>query len=334
MMLFPRIEETRPGLFVIRFSNGEIENGQHDFRLRKSDYYPYTIVLDIKDGGERDLSISLIKSFSATKETSPVGSNSLHVAKASQVNKNCLEELAQFVWIMQEGESKPNHLECHSIEMELSSKKRTWGPVKHPLGKYFDLWLDFGTESLGERRILNQWSKLLIQQNSTDVEFNVQGERMGAHSLVLKASSEAFNSILQGRSLKYKAPQTVNVNDIEPQVFQQLLHFIYTGRIPLIHEEGMVERIFKTASKYGLENLKDECARFVLANLTTHNIVHTLIWSSNNSLYDLHEFAVNFAATNYSEVCRQSDWKTIETYPQICLRISQLVSNSVSIRGP
>lgn len=333
-MPFPVVEGIRPGLFVLRFTSNDVENGEHNFHLRKCDYHSYTLVVTRPDAGE-DLSISLVKSLSSKMKTLPVGSSPFQdVAKTGQVDKSNLDELAQFVWVMQDGESKPKHLQLQSPtnkKNDVTNSKRTWGPVKCSLGKSFDLWLDFGTESTGEKRVLNQWSSLLTQQNNTDVEFNVQGELMGAHSLILKATSSAFASIVHSRTPKIKPSHVVNVNDVDPQVFQQLLHYIYTGRVPLIDEEGMAERLYKAATKFGLENLKDECVRFVLTNLTVNNVVNVLIWSCNNCLTNLHEYALNFVALHYSQVCQQPDWKLIDTYPLISLKISQLVSNNESV---
>ncbi len=331
-MSFPPIEEVRSGLFLIRFTQKDIGGGQHIFNLRKCDYHPFSLVIECLEVNEGTHTLSIIKHLSNKMKTLPIGSNPLDVATASHLGKN-EDDLPKFVWIMQEGESKPIHLQLQSPSKELPNTKRTWGPHKFSTSQNFDLWLDFGTDTPGEKKILNQWARLLTEQNDTDVEFNVKGERMGAHAPVVMASSPIFASILGGRTTKTKSAKVVHISDIEPQVFQQLLHYIYTGRVPLLHEEGMAEQLFNAANKYGLDHLKDECARCFLVDLTEHNVIETLIWSYRKSLTNLHDGALNYAAANYSRVSLQSDWqKLISNHPQICLRVRRLL-NAPSVRS-
>ncbi|EFX76225.1 hypothetical protein DAPPUDRAFT_55462 [Daphnia pulex] len=123
-------------------------------------------------------------------------------------------------------------------------------------------------------------------------------------------------------------PTIIQIIDVEPQVFEQLLHYLYAGRIPLLEEDGMADRLFKAAGKYGLDNLKEECERFMLADLNEHNAIQTLIWSSANSLANLFDRALNLVSINYPQVISQPDWqKLIDDQPQIDLRVYQLMAN-------
>ena len=329
-MSFPPIEEVRSGLFLMRFTQNVIAIGHHGFQPRKCDYYSFTLVID--EVSEEAHAISIIKHLSNKIKTLPIGSKLADVSRISQLGKN-EDDLPQFVWILLEGESKPLHLQFQGFSNDLCNTKKTWGPLNILTGKNFDLWLDFGTDTQGERKALNQWATLLTQQDDTDVEFNVKGELMGAHAPVIMASCPTFASIIRrtGRSTNKSTNKVVHINDIEPPVFQQLLHYIYTGRAPLIQEEGMTEQLFSAAKKYGLDHLKDECARCLLADLAEHNVVDTLIWSHKNSLTNLHDGALNFAAVNYPKVSLQSDWQILtEKHPQISLRVSLLLKNQTN----
>jgi hypothetical protein len=333
-MPIPAIEEVRSGLYLIRFSPNDIEIGEHNFHLKKCDYYPYTLVFQCPEAIEGPIVLSLIKSQSNRMKTLPVGSNYQDLARTSQGSK-VVDDQPRFVWIMPNADRKVTHMKLNaSTEEMMGNTKRNWGPVNCPLDKCFDLWLDFGTETLGEKKVLNQWAKQLTQQEHTDVEFNVQGEVMGAHSPIVASSSSVFASLIHRKKpssskAKSTAPaKVIRVTDVEPQVFQQLLHYMYSGRIPLIEEEGMADRLFKAAEKYGLENLKEECARFVLADLDEHNAIDTLIWSHKNSLFNLFDSALHFVSLNYSQVSPQSDWQNlVDNHPQICLRVSQLMTS-------
>ena len=345
-MPIPAIEEVRSGLYLIRFAPNDIENGEHSFHLRKCDYYPYTLVFQCPEAIEGPITLSLIKSQSNKMKTLPVGSNYLDLVKANQESK-LLDDQPQFVWIMRNEEQKVTHLKMnvHSKGVKLSSNstKQKWGPVLFPSGKSFELWLDFGTVTFGQKKLLNQWTKQLTEQENTDIEFNVQRELMGAHSPIIASSSSVFASMIYNnnktpslsKSKSAAAAATpvkvIEINDVEPQVFEQILHYVYTGKIPSIAEEDMAYRLFKAANIYGLDNLKDECTRFVLADLEEHNVIETLIWSHQNSLFNLFDSALHFVSLNYSRVSSQSDWQNlVDNHPQICLRVSELMANMPS----
>jgi hypothetical protein len=93
----------------------------------------------------------------------------------------------------------------------------------------------------------------------------------------------------------------------------------------------MANRLYKAADTYGLDNLKDECTRFLLADLEEHNAIETLIWSHQNSLFNLFDSALHFVSLNYPRVSSQSDWQNlVDNHPQICLRVSELMANMPS----
>jgi hypothetical protein len=360
-MAIPAIEEVRSGLYLIRFAPDDIEKGEHTFHLRKCDYYSYTLVLQPcpeASQGTPSMLLSLIKSQQSNKmKTLPVGSNYLDLAKANQQDKNkVVDDQPRFVWIVPNGQqqqqqqsNKVTHLNLNasSEDLMMSHTKLNWGPVTCPIDKRFDLWMDFGTETLGEKKVLNQWASQLIKQENTDVEFNVQGELMGGHSPIIASGCSVFASMIQQQPTPKKpvkrtpskakgksaavssaAIKVIQIGDVEPQVFQQILHYLYTGRIPLLEEEGMADRLFKAADKYGLDNLKDECARFVLADLNEHNVIDTLVWASKNSLANLFDCALHLVSANYPHVSSQPDWQNlIDNHPQIYLRVSQLMAN-------
>ena len=56
---------------------------------------------------------------------------------------------------------------------------------------------------------------------------------------------------------KEKLSSQVIIEDIEPNIFHELLLFIYSGRIPLLKMETMSIQLFIAADKYMIEGLKD-----------------------------------------------------------------------------
>jgi hypothetical protein len=194
-------------LYLIQFAPDDIAIGQYTFYLRNNDYLPYTLVFQPCPEANQGtpLLLSLIKTQSKKLKTLPVGSDNLDFAEANnqqEINQP-QDDQPRFVWIVPNGEKqekrKITHLNLHdsSEDLMMSQMKRIWGPAICPRDNLFDLWIDFGTETLGENKVLNQWASQLIKQENTDVEFNVQGELMGAHSPIVMSGSPVFASMIQ-----------------------------------------------------------------------------------------------------------------------------------------
>ncbi|KAK1662964.1 hypothetical protein QYE76_051123 [Lolium multiflorum] len=79
--------------------------------------------------------------------------------------------------------------------------------------------------------ITEQLGKLLDAKDGADVMFEVQGEELPAHKLVLAMRSPVFKALLYG-PMKEKDSNRVIIDDMQPAIFKVLLHFIYTDSLP------------------------------------------------------------------------------------------------------
>ena len=64
--------------------------------------------------------------------------------------------------------------------------------------------------------------------------------------------------------------RVVEIQDTKPQVFKQLLQYLYTGKAPQIEEEGMAHDLFIVADKYGVDLLTEECANVLCVLLMSY----------------------------------------------------------------
>jgi len=63
----------------------------------------------------------------------------------------------------------------------------------------------------------------------------------------------------------------INIPDISPDNFNELLRFIYTDRVQLT--QGNAEPLLAAADKYLLPSLKSKCEEYLIKYLTTENCV-------------------------------------------------------------
>jgi speckle-type POZ protein len=89
----------------------------------------------------------------------------------------------------------------------------------------------------------------------------VAGELFRAHRCVLAARSPVFQAELFG-PVKEQATHTrpIRIDDMEPAIFQALLHFIYTDAIS-DNASGNVamQHLLVAAERHGLDRLKAMC---------------------------------------------------------------------------
>lgn len=114
--------------------------------------------------------------------------------------------------------------------------------------------------------------KLLISYEWSDCCFSVSGKDFKAHKLILCISSPVFEAMFYG---PLSSSDCVVVPDIEPDIFQQLLNFIYTDKIELKSIEEALELLY-AAKKYLLDELTDMCITYVKDHISIDNIITIL----------------------------------------------------------
>lgn len=84
----------------------------------------------------------------------------------------------------------------------------------------------------------------------------------------------------------------VNIEDVEPEVMNEVLRFIYTGKTLLI--DKMSDLLLAAADKYGLDRLKALCEEALCNNLDVDNAADTLILADVHSASQLKNQTIEF----------------------------------------
>ena len=100
--------------------------------------------------------------------------------------------------------------------------------------------------------------QLFEDMKFSDVTLSVLGRQFQAHKCILTSSSKVFSAMFEHQT-KEKLSNHVKIEDIQPEVFNELLRFIYTGRSTLAAMETMAAKLLVVADKYLLDKLKSEC---------------------------------------------------------------------------
>jgi hypothetical protein len=177
----------------------------------------------------------------------------------------------------------------------------------------------------GQSNVLRHLSSLFDDQTFADVTFKVKSETLKAHSNILASGSAVLSTMFQQDFIEGRS-KTVEINDTEPQVFKQLLQYLYTGRADLFDDEDMAHDLLMAADKYGVESLKEECANVLQLNLQVENATRTLITANLHSSLQLYEATLSFIAKNGKSMCSRPEWfDLMRCYPTICFQATQLM---------
>jgi len=121
----------------------------------------------------------------------------------------------------------------------------------------------------------DDFRRLCLSPEFSDVVFAVAGEEIPAHKLVLTTRLPYFKSLFAS-GMRESTTNRVVVDDIDAPAFKQVLKFIYCGDIPE-DIDSSAEVYLPIAEKYGLEELGERSAEAMERVITTDNVIERLI---------------------------------------------------------
>jgi speckle-type POZ protein len=160
-------------------------------------------------------------------------------------------------------------------------------------------------------QLTTQLEELFDDMSFSDVIFKVGGSEFPAHKIILAARSEVFKAMFQ-HATKEKSTNHVEIDDTEPEIFKELLRFIYSGRLTSATMEKMAVGLLVVADKYLLTELKAACVRHLIRFMSIENCLELLLLSECNyhhPAYGLREEAINFFRLHPAEVILTDGWK-------------------------
>ncbi|XP_066543843.1 speckle-type POZ protein-like A [Amia ocellicauda] len=151
-----------------------------------------------------------------------------------------------------------------------------------------------------ECRLSDDLGNLWECSRFTDCSLYVGGQEFKAHKSILAARSPVFNAMFE-HEMEESKKNRVDINDVDPDVFKEMMRFIYTGKAPNL--EKMADNLLAAADKYALERLKVMCEEALCSNLSVENVADILILADLHSAEQLKAQAIDFI--NRCSVLRQ-----------------------------
>ncbi|KAH9791121.1 hypothetical protein WN944_009979 [Citrus x changshan-huyou] len=166
---------------------------------------------------------------------------------------------------------------------------------------------------------------LLDNAESSDITFDVAGEKFPAHKLVLAARSPIFRSKFFDELEEDK--QEIIISDLEPKVFKAMLHFIYRDTLTEDVDvdvatpssscmssvsDTLTAKLLAAADRYGLERLRLMCGSHLCKDISVNSVAKILALADEHHATELKAVCLRFAAENLAAVMRSDGFEYLK----------------------
>jgi len=161
-----------------------------------------------------------------------------------------------------------------------------------------------------ESTFMSDFSKLLNNQELSDVTFTVEGKPVYCHKIILAARSEHFKAMFFN-GLKESREKQIDLPDLQYNAFQNCLRYIYTGEVSINNPDQAID-IIGSANYFKLERLKALCESVIKNCIEIENAAYILQVASRHDARQLKGFCMHFIMENYDKVCQTKSFEEID----------------------
>ncbi|KAE9554159.1 hypothetical protein FO519_002639 [Halicephalobus sp. NKZ332] len=167
---------------------------------------------------------------------------------------------------------------------------------------------------------------LYENQVNSDITFNVSGTILTAHKFVLSICSAVFEAMFSGN---WATEKVVEVPDIDPDVFREMLKFAYTDSVSLNSE--IVMQVLYAARKYQIRTLEYLCIEYLGGNLVPQNALVLLDQARKFEIPFLEELCLQLIDQSTTDVVESESFTNVskETLLLIVVRDSLKINELV-----
>ncbi|XP_044019425.1 speckle-type POZ protein-like B [Aphidius gifuensis] len=112
--------------------------------------------------------------------------------------------------------------------------------------------------------------ELLLNEDVSDVIIQVGQKSFPAIKCILAVRSPVFAAMFNHEQFKENQKNEVVIEDIDEDVFEEFLHFIYSGKSPNVNKMPM--ELIAVAEKYQVDCLKNVCEKVLCETINFDNV--------------------------------------------------------------
>ncbi|XP_065203421.1 speckle-type POZ protein-like [Planococcus citri] len=161
-------------------------------------------------------------------------------------------------------------------------------------------------------RLFDDYERLLTEEYYSDATIKIKDKDYPVYKGVLAARSPVFDAMFRN-DMQENATNVVNIADISQEVFEDMLLYIYSGKVKNLK---LAYELIPAADKYDLKGLKDICGAELCEQLSKDTAIKILILAHTHHVDFLKKKALEFIKENtrYSEVKNSEIWNVLISF--------------------
>jgi speckle-type POZ protein len=155
------------------------------------------------------------------------------------------------------------------------------------------------TVPVSPSNIHERLSDLLASRKGVDIIVEVGDKCFFAHRIVLAASSQVFEAQIFGQTREAEENK-IKITDMEPPVFDAMLHFIYNDTLPKTVKDTdttVIQHLLVAADRYMLKRLRITCEQKLSKSLDSSNVNTTLALAEQHNLTHLKDQCIGYLSS-------------------------------------
>lgn len=120
------------------------------------------------------------------------------------------------------------------------------------------------------------------------------------------ARSKVFQAMFSHDSIEKKRG-VVDIPDCDPQVMEQFLFYIYSGKVQNLNQDSVLG-LYYAADKYDVVLLKENCASFIKKSLSPSNICDVIQFALNHNDAGMLQVATEYFGNHISVILPTVEW--------------------------
>lgn len=193
-------------------------------------------------------------------------------------------------------------------------------PVKTKFSCLDDMFACFSTPAVtwrpltfenfvGRRALEESLMHAFDDENTSDLVFVVEDNRIHVHKAFLKIRCDYFKTMFQS-CWKEDSKDEIEITQFSYAVYKAFLQYLYTDSVELPPEEAI--SLMDLANAYCETHLKKLCERIIKQGITINNAFHLLAAAIKYEATDLHEFCFKFCVNHLTDVVQTESFLTFE----------------------
>lgn len=138
-----------------------------------------------------------------------------------------------------------------------------------------------------------------------DVEILCGGKQIQAHRVILAASSPYFHAMFTVELLE-KQQQAVEIHAIDPEILEELIGFIYTGKVKIGQDN--VQELMIAADMLQLKEVVTGCTEFLKKELHSSNCIGIYRFAEGHNCLELAATSVDYINSHFPQVSVEDEF--------------------------